>query len=141
MTTASDHEPGRVDQPSPEQPLSELISRTTQDLATLVRKEIELAKVDIREDLRTGAKLGGLFGGAGFAGYLAVLFLALGLAFAIALALPLWSAFVIVGVLFGIVGYVLYQQGRTRMQSFTPGPEQTVETIKEDIQWLRARKS
>ena len=63
---------GSLREPSPEQPLSELISRTSSDLATLFRKEVELAKIEIRDDVRHTAKAGSMFGAAGFAGYLAV---------------------------------------------------------------------
>jgi hypothetical protein len=131
---------GPLREPSPDQPLSELISRMTTDVSALVRKEIELAKIEIKEDVRHTARVSGMFGAAGFAGYMAAILLSLAAVFALDVALPLWSAFLIVAALFGIVGFMLFQQGRTRMKDFTPGPEQTVETIKEDIEWAKARR-
>jgi Flp pilus assembly protein TadB len=130
----------QVQEPSPDQPLSELVSRTTSDLGMLVRKEIELAKIEIKDDLRHTAKAGEMFGAAGFSGYLAALLVSLALVFALDLVLPLWSAFLIVGAAFAILAYVLFQRGRTKMKQFTPGPEQTIETVKEDIEWAKARK-
>ena len=63
----------------------------------------------------------------------------LAVVFALDLAMPLWAAFLIVAVLFALVGFVLFRQARTRMSEFTLGPEQTIETIKEDIEWAKAR--
>ena len=140
MTTSSRSVPnGSLREPSPEQPLSELISRTSSDFATLFRKEVELAKIEIRDDVRHTAKAGSMFGAAGFAGYLAAVLASLAVVFALDLAMPLWAAFLIVAVLFALVGLVLFRQARTRMSEFTLGPEQTIETIKEDIGWAKAR--
>jgi uncharacterized membrane protein YqjE len=140
MATSNGSTPnGSLREPSPDQPLSELISRTSSDLATLFRKEVELAKIEIRDDVRHTAKAGSMFGAAGFAGYLAAVLASLAVVFALDLAMPLWAAFLIVAVLFALVGFVLFRQARTRMSEFTLGPEQTMETIKEDIEWAKAR--
>lgn len=140
MATSNRSTPnGSLPEPSPDQPLSELISRTSSDLATLFRKEVELAKIEIRDDVRHTAKAGSMFGAAGFAGYLAAVLASLAVVFALDLAMPLWAAFSVVAVLFALVGLVLFRQARTRMSQFTPGPEQTIETIKEDIEWAKAR--
>jgi uncharacterized membrane protein YqjE len=140
MATSNGSTPnGSLREPSPDQPLSQLISRTSSDLATLFRKEVELAKIEIRDDVRHTAKAGSMFGAAGFAGYLAAVLASLAVVFALDLAMPLWAAFLIVAVLFALVGFVLFRQARTRMSEFTLGPEQTMETIKEDIEWAKAR--
>jgi uncharacterized membrane protein YqjE len=140
MATSNGSTPnGSLREPSPDQPLSQLISRTSSDLATLFRKEVELAKIEIRDDVRHTAKAGSMFGAAGFAGYLAAVLASLAVVFALDLAMPLWAAFLIVAVLFALVGFVLFRQARTRMSEFTLGPEQTIETIKEDIEWAKAR--
>jgi uncharacterized membrane protein YqjE len=140
MATSNGSTPnGSLREPSPDQSLSQLISRTSSDLATLFRKEVELAKIEIRDDVRHTAKAGSMFGAAGFAGYLAAVLASLAVVFALDLAMPLWAAFLIVAVLFALVGFVLFRQARTRMSEFTLGPEQTIETIKEDIEWAKAR--
>jgi Flp pilus assembly protein TadB len=105
----------------------------------LFRKEVELAKIEIRDDVRHTAKAGSMFGAAGFAGYLAAVLASLAVVFALDLAMPLWAAFSIVAALFAFVCFVLFRQARTRMSEFKLGPEQTIETIKEDIEWAKAR--
>ena len=127
MTTSSRSVPnGSLREPSPDQPLSELISRASSDLATLFRKEVELAKIEITDDVRHTAKAGSMFGAAGFAGYLAVVLASLALVFVLDLAMPLWAAFSSVAALFAFVCFILFRQARTRMSQFTLGPEQTI---------------
>ena len=140
MATSNRSMPNRsLREPSPEQPLSELVSKTSSDLATLFRQEVELAKIEIKDDVRQTAKAGSMFGAAGFAGYLAAVLGSLAVVFALDLAMPLWTAFLIVAAMFALVGFVLFRQAQTRMSEFTLGPEQTIETIKEDIEWAKAR--
>ena len=139
MATSNRSPNGSLRAPSPEQPLSELISRTSSDLATLFRKEVELAKIEISNDVRDTAKAGSLFGAAGFAGYLAAVLGSLAVVFALDQAMPLWTAFLIVAAMFALVGFILFRQARTKMSQFRLGPEQTIETIKEDIEWAKAR--
>ena len=140
MTTSNRSVPnGSLREPSPDQPLSELMSRASSDLATLFRKEVELAKIEIRDDVRYAAKAGSMFGAAGFAGYLAAVLGSLALVFVLDLAMPLWAAFSSVAALFAFVCFILFRQARTRMSQFTLGPEQTIESIKEDIEWAKAR--
>jgi Flp pilus assembly protein TadB len=120
--------------------LPELLSEMTGEISTLFRKEIELAKIEIKEDAQRTAKAGGLLGAAGFAGYMTAVLLSLAAGFLLALALPLWVAFLIVAALWGIVGFFLFRRGRDRLKAVHPVPEQTVETVKEDIEWVKARR-
>lgn len=78
--------------------LGELVALASRDVSHLVRSEIELAKAEVTADIKRGGLAGGMFGGAGFFGYLALLFLSVAAAFAIAMAgLPYAAAFGIVG--------------------------------------------
>lgn len=126
--------------PKVEKPLSALISDMTSDVGTLVRKELELAKIETKEELSRTAKAGGMLGAAGFAGYLAVVMLSFALAFLLDLAMPLWVAFLIVALLYGAAAAFLFVRGRERMKQVNPVPEQTVETVKEDVEWLKAQR-
>jgi F0F1-type ATP synthase assembly protein I len=126
---------------APEKSLGQLFSELTADLSTLMRKEVELAKVETKEEVSRAGKAGGMLGGGAFAGYFALLFLS----FALAWLLDEWMhtalAFLIVGLLYAVVAAVLVVRGRARLQSVNPVPHQTVETLKEDVQWARAQRS
>jgi uncharacterized membrane protein YqjE len=125
--------------PDPERPLGELVGDLARDLGTLVRQEIDLAKVELKEEAVKTGKAAGMLGGAGFAGYMVLLFLSLTVARALGEVMPLAWAALIVAVIWAVVGAVLYLLGRSRLRSVDPTPHRTVETIKEDVQWAKTR--
>jgi len=124
-----------------ERSLGELFGQFTSDMTQLFRKEVQLAKLETKEEVQRAGRAGGALGAAGAAGYLALIMLS----FALAWLLDEWMhpafAFLIVGVLWGIVAAVLYSKGRQQLKQVNPVPEQTVDTIKEDIAWARAQNS
>ncbi len=121
------------------QSLGELFGRVTSDLTTLVRQEMQLAKVEIKQEVKTAGKAGGLLGGGAFTGYFALLFVSLALAIGLAEFIWDWLAFLIVGVLYGIAAAVLVNKGKQELDQVDPVPQQTVETLKEDVQWAKTR--
>lgn len=108
-----------------------LIGEVTKDLSTLMRQELDLAKVEMKAEAKKAGQGAGMFGAAGFAGYMVTLFLSLALMWALASAIPTgWSA-LIVAVLWGIVGAVAFVMGRKKFQQVNPKPERTVDTLSE----------
>jgi hypothetical protein len=124
-----------------ERSLGELFSEMTSELGLLMRKELELAKAETREELNKAGTAAGAFGGAALAGYLALVLLSFAAAWGLAELMAAGWAFLIVGVVYGIVAAILFVQGRNRMKRVAPVPEQTMETLKEDVEWAKARKS
>jgi predicted lipid-binding transport protein (Tim44 family) len=119
----------------------ELVKDLSAQVSRLVRQEVELAKTEMAEK---GKKAGigvGMFGGAGIAGVLMLGSLTACLILALALALSAWAAALIVTALWGVIAGVLALQGRAKLREIgKPVPEETVETVKEDVQWLKNRK-
>jgi hypothetical protein len=126
--------------PTSEPSLGELISRTTSDLSDLLRDELELAKVEIKEEVRTVGKASALMGSAGLAGYLALTLLCFAAAWGLSEVVPEGVAFLVVAVVVGAVAAVMFTLGRQRLSHFEPVP-QTVESIQEDVQWAKQLKS
>lgn len=120
-----------------ERSTGELLSRVTSDLQVLFRQEVELAKAEIKEEGTKAGKAAGMFGGAGFAGYMVLLFLSLAAMFGLAAVMDDGWAALIVAALWAVAAAVLYQMGRTKMRTVSPKPEQTVQTLKEDAEWAR----
>lgn len=125
---------------SAEPTLGELVSGMTADVGLLVRKELELAKAEVREEAQTSAKAAGLLGGAGLAAHFALLFISLALAWGLAEIMPTGFAFLLVGIAYAALAAVLAMKGKERLREVR-APEQTIETIKEDVAWAKARKS
>lgn len=113
---------------SDKQSLGTMISGVTQDLSTLVRGEIELAKTELKETARTASKGGGLLVGAAVLAGTGGLFLLLTLAWLLDLWLPTWAAFGIVTLLLIIVAVILGLLGRKELES-VKGPTASPESI------------
>lgn len=137
MTAPLSPQENRTTAPVADQSLGQLVGELTGDLQKLFRQELELAKVEIKSEATKAGKAAGMFGGAGFASYMVAVLLSLAAVFGLGEVMPLGWAAVIVAVIWGVVGAVLYAMGRTRMKAVSPKPEQTVDTLKEDAQWAR----
>jgi hypothetical protein len=122
---------------SGDESVGQLVGEVLAGVSKLFRQEVALAKAELKEEAGKAGKAGGMLAGAGFAGYMVAVLLSLALVFALGSVMPLGWAAVIVAVLWGIVGAVLYTTGRRRLKQVDPVPRQTVETLKEDAQWAR----
>jgi hypothetical protein len=124
-----------------ERPIGDLVKQLAGQTSTLVRQEIDLAKAELAEKGRTAGKGAGLLGGAAVVGLLAAGSLTACLILALAEAIPSWLAALIVALVLGAVAAVLALQGRNRMRAAAPPvPEQTVETVKEDVEWAKSQR-
>jgi Putative Actinobacterial Holin-X, holin superfamily III len=123
-----------------DQPISELVKDLATETSTLVRQEIDLAKAEMTDrGKRAGKGVGMLAAGAGVA-LLAFGALTAGLIAALDLAMPTWLAALIVTVVYGAIAAVLVQIGRKQVQEAAPPvPEETIESVKEDVQWAKTR--
>ena len=125
-----------------ERPIGEVAKSLTSDLSLLLRQEIDLAKAEMAEKGRTAAPGLGMFGGAGIVGLCAAGAVTAFLILVLSTFLPDWAAALVVGAVLAAVAYVLVQQGKERVaDAGAPVPEQTIETMKEDVEWAKTRAS
>jgi VIT1/CCC1 family predicted Fe2+/Mn2+ transporter len=125
-----------------ERPIGEVAKELTGDLSVLVRQEIELAKAEMAQKGRTAAPGLGMFGGAGIVALCAAGAITAFLVLVFSLFLPDWAAALIVGAVLAAAAYVLIKQGKERVaDAGKPVPEQTIETVKEDVEWAKTRAS
>ncbi|HEV8570959.1 MAG TPA: phage holin family protein [Actinoplanes sp.] len=117
--------------------VGELIGNISDDLSRLFRQEVELAKAELKQEATKAGKAAGMLGGAGFAGYLAVVLLSFALVFGLGNVMDLGWAALIVAIIWGVIGAVLYANGRKKLKTVDPVPHRTVDTIKEDAQWMK----
>ena len=111
--------------------VGDLIGEVSNDLSTLMRQELALAKAEVKAEATKTGKAAGLLGGAGLAGYMVALFTSIALWWALANGMDEGWAALIVAALWAVVGAVLYSLGRSRLKSVHPKPERTVQTLKE----------
>ncbi|MBV9536609.1 MAG: phage holin family protein [Solirubrobacterales bacterium] len=123
-----------------EKPMGELFKELSSDLSMLVRQELQLARAEMTEKGKQAGFGVGMFGGAGIVGLLAAGTLSACVIAALALAMSVWLAALIVTVVYLAVAGVLALVAKKRVSRATPPvPEQTVETVKEDVQWAKTQ--
>jgi len=123
--------PGMTGQDISNTSVGEMIGQVAQDLSLLMRQELDLAKAEVKQEITKSGKAAGLLGGAGFAGYMVLLFGSIAAWWGLANVMDQgWAALIVTGV-WAVVGALLFAVGRGRMKQVNPKPELTVETVKE----------
>src|SRR3954452_7477609 len=129
--------------PVPDDPrdrgIGELVKELASQTSPLVRQEIKLAQVEVTQRGKLAGKGVGILAGAAVAALLGLgAFTAL-LVIALDSFLPLWLAALIVTLLWFVVAAALGMSGKKALQAATPPAPQTVETVKEDIEWAKTQ--
>jgi|SRR3954447_3132815 hypothetical protein len=111
--------------------VGQLIGEVTKDLSTLMRQELELAKVEVKAEAKKAGQGAGMFGAAAFSGYMVLLFLSIALWWALENVMDAGLAALIVAVIWAIVGAITYVMGRKKFREVNPKPERTVDTLQQ----------
>ena len=123
--------------------IGSLVRGVLMDIRDLMREELALARVEIREQAGraklAAASLGAAAVALAFGGTFLLVAIAVGLADL--LDWPVWTGFLIVALLLSIAGFVMLSSGRKKLRSVQPVPEETVRTLKENSEWLKRRLS
>jgi hypothetical protein len=121
--------------------LSELLSRLSQDTTQLLSAQVELTKAEVREEVKDATRIGAVFGASALLAFLALLLLAFAAAWGLTELVPEGVAFLIVGAVLGVVAAVAFVIARNTLNQTDLVPRETVETVKEDVQWARRQMS
>ncbi|HEX3833046.1 MAG TPA: phage holin family protein [Solirubrobacteraceae bacterium] len=123
-----------------DRPVGELLRELSEQTSTLVRQELELAKLELTQKGKRAGIGVGMFGGAGAVGFYALGAVTAAVILVLATAMTGWLAALIVAAAYGVVAGVLALMGKTKVQQATPPvPQQATESMKEDVQWTKAR--
>lgn len=121
--------------------LGEIVGDISHDLTTLVKQELELARTELKAEATKAGKGAGMLGGAGIAGLLALILGSFALAYLLDNWMPVELAFLIVTLLWAIVGAILAAKGRKELKNAHPQLPKTQQTLKEDAAWVKAQKN
>jgi len=124
-----------------ERSLGSMIGELVGDLQDLVRGEVALAKQEVKEEAKAAGMGAGLMAGAGAVALVAIIFLGLAATYGLTAFMPSWLAALLVAVVFLIIGFVLFSMGKQRLQSVNPVPQRTLDSLKEDGEWLKQQIS
>jgi uncharacterized membrane protein YqjE len=125
-----------------ELPVSDLVQRMSQQTADLVRKELELAQVEMKEKGKRAGIGAGLFGGAGLVTVYAVGALIATAILGLSEAVDPWlAALIVTVVLFAIAGVSALMGKKQVEQATPPQPEQAIRSTKRDVDEVKGRAS
>ncbi|MBV9103010.1 MAG: phage holin family protein [Candidatus Eremiobacteraeota bacterium] len=123
-----------------EQSITELLRRLSRETTLLVRQEVQLAQAELTAKGRVVGQSAGMFGAGTLLGLGAFGAITACIILALSLAMPPWLAALIVAVLYGVGAAVTVISGKRRLsEAGSPIPEQTAETLKEDVAWVKSR--
>ena len=114
---------------------SELLSAAGQ----LVRKEVELARVELTAELKKGLTTTSLLGVGAVSALASLVFASFAAAWALSLVIPIWAGFLVVAAVFGGPALLLLVAGLAAAKKFHPVPVATITSVKENIAWIRRR--
>jgi hypothetical protein len=120
--------------------VGELVGQAAEQLSTLVRQEVALAKQELAEKGRRAGRGGGLLGAAGAVGYAGLLALAGTGVAALSLVLPVWAAALIVTAVLFVIAGVLAAMGRGQLRKAAPPtPEKALGSVRADVEEIKER--
>ena len=119
---------------------AELVKQLSEQTSRLVRQEVELAKAELTVKGKRAGVGAGMFGGAGVSGLYALGALTAAAIAALALAVATWLAALIVAVVWAAIAGVMALTGKSKVQqAMPPVPRDSDDSVKEDVQWTKAR--
>ena len=124
-----------------ERSLGDLFSELAAETGTLVRHEVALAQAEMTAKASRVGKNVGFLAVGGAVGYAAMLAILGGIIIGLSYFMPAWLAAIIVGAVVGIVAFMLISSALAELKKTNIKPEETVESIKEDAQWLKDQVS
>lgn len=124
-----------------ERSIGELFSELAAETGTLIRQEVALAQAELTDKATTVGKNVGFLAIGGAVAYAALLAVIAGVIIGLSNFVSAWIAAIAVGVVIGIVAYLLITSAINGLRNADLKPEETVESIKEDAQWLKRQMS
>jgi hypothetical protein len=123
-----------------EHSIGDLLRQLSEQTATLVRQELDLAKAEMQQKGRRAGLGLGLLGGGGVLALAAVGAFTATLIMLLAEWMDGWLAGLIVTAVMALAAGLLALQGKEKVAAATPPmPEETIETVKEDVQWAKSQ--
>jgi uncharacterized membrane protein YqjE len=123
-----------------ERSIGELLKQLSGETTRLVHQELELAKAELTQKGKQAGAGAGLFGAAGAIGLLAAAALTTCFILALDAVMPAWLAALLVAIVYGVIALVVVKQGQAKLKAAGPPvPEQTIETVKEDVAWAKTQ--
>ena len=140
LATPDTRDPMAEPQTNNDKSVGELFQQLSAEVSTLVRKELQLAQLEMKEKGKRAGIGAGLFGGAGVMAFYGGAALLITIALVLAEFMDGWLAALIVTVVVFAIAGVLALTGKKQVEQATPpAPEQAIETTKQSVETVKAR--
>jgi uncharacterized membrane protein YqjE len=123
------------DQSGRERPMTEIFRDIVGNVQEMVRSEVRLARVELREEASKTARAGAMLAAGGVLAIVAAVFLLVCIAQLLDMVMPDWAAALVIAIALGIPAAVMVSRGRERLH--VPMPEKTIENVKENVEWMK----
>jgi uncharacterized membrane protein YqjE len=117
--------------------IADILQEIVGNIQNIIRSEVRLAKTEIKEEATTAGKAAGMLAAGAVLAVYAVGILLLCAVYALRGPLPDWAAALVVGLVVAAIAGALVMVGINRIKSVNPKPEQTIDSVKEDVQWVK----
>jgi len=118
-----------------ERPMAEVFRDIIGNVQEMVRSEVRLARVEIKEETSKTARAGAMLAAGAVMAMIAGVFLLVCIAQLLDMVMPDWAAALVVALLMGIPAAILISKGRDRLK--VPMPEKTIDNVKENVEWMK----
>lgn len=117
--------------------LTEVLQDIVGNVQTIIRSEVRLARTEVTEEITKAGRASSMLAAGTIAALFALWLLLLTILFALAIVIPLWAAALILFAVMAVVTAVLLTTGKKRFKTVHAIPEKTVETMKENVAWVK----
>ncbi len=118
-------------------PIGDIVQDIVRDFQEVIRGEIRLARAEVTANVDRAKNAGVMFGAAAITGLMAAGALVATCIAALALAMPVWLAALITTFFFGCVAGAALAMGRERLRKVDALPKQTMDSLKDDVEWAK----
>lgn len=117
--------------------ITDVLQDIVANVQTIIRSEVRLAKTELTEEAAKAGKAAGMLAGGLLAALFTVWLLLLTILFALATVMPMWAAALLLFVVMAIATAILLISGKKRFKTVHAAPEKTIETMKENVEWVK----
>lgn len=121
----------------PPRSVTEVLQDIFKSLQDIVRAEARLAKVELKQDASELARSSAWLGAGLVLAVFALAFALWGGVYGLAQVMPIWGAALTAALVLAVVAWMMVTAGLRKVQQVRPSPERTIETMKENLEWLK----
>jgi uncharacterized membrane protein len=119
--------------------IADVLQDTIANVQAIIRSEVRLAKTEVSEEVTKAGRAAGMMAGGVVAALFTIWLLLLTILFALATVIPMWGSALLLFIIMAVVTAILLTAGKKRFETVHGTPEKTIETMKENVEWVKGQ--